>query len=141
MQRPRLDASIVDTVGKVDGVAAAVGKVSGYAQLVDATGRPVGDPGQGAPTFGESWTTVAEVNPYRLAEGHAPSGPSEIVIDATVRWESMIIALFGTVLGLSVGLFFGWSMVHAMADQGFKSFVVPTGSLMVVSAIAAIATQ
>ena len=26
---------------------------------------------------------------------------------ATVRWESMIIALFGTLLGLSVGLFFG----------------------------------
>ena len=81
MQRPRLDASIVDTISKVDGVAAAEAKVSGYAQLVDAAGKPVGDPGQGAPTFGESWTTVAELNPYRIAEGHAPSGPAEVVID------------------------------------------------------------
>ena len=72
-QRPRLDASIVDTISHVDGVAAAEGKVSGYAQLVDAIGQPVGDPGQGAPTFGESWMTVAELNPYRIAEGHAPS--------------------------------------------------------------------
>jgi putative ABC transport system permease protein len=66
-------------------------------------------------------------------------GMTRSQLRATVRWESMIIALFGTVLGLSVGLFFGWSMVHAMADQGFKSFVVPTGSLVIVAAIAAIA--
>ena len=44
-------------------------------------GKPVGDPGNGAPTFGESWMTVPELNPYRLAEGHAPTGPNEIVID------------------------------------------------------------
>ncbi len=80
-QRPRLDASIVDTINHVDGVAAAEGKVSGYAQLVDEAGEPVGNPGEGAPTFGESWTTVAELNPYRIAEGHAPSRPDEVVID------------------------------------------------------------
>ncbi len=66
-------------------------------------------------------------------------GMTRSQLRATVRWESMIIALFGTVLGLSVGLFFGWSMVHALADQGFTSFVMPTGSLVVVAAIAAIA--
>ena len=71
----------IDTIQHVDGVAAAEGKVSGYAQLVDSTGKPVGDPGQGAPTFGETWMTVAELNPYRIAEGHAPSRPDEIVID------------------------------------------------------------
>jgi putative ABC transport system permease protein len=79
-QRPRLDATIVDTVAAVDGVAAAEGKVSGYAQLVDENGEPVGDPGQGAPTFGESWMTVDDLNPYRLTEGKAP-GTGEIVID------------------------------------------------------------
>jgi putative ABC transport system permease protein len=81
MQRPRLDASIIDTIAQVDGVVAAEGKVSGYAQLVDAAGDPVGDPGQGAPTFGETWMTVPELNPYHVAEGHAPNGPDEIVID------------------------------------------------------------
>ncbi|MEP7115400.1 MAG: FtsX-like permease family protein, partial [Ilumatobacteraceae bacterium] len=80
-QRPRLDASIVDTIAHVDGVAAAEVKVSGYAQLVDAGGEPVGNPGEGAPTFGESWMTVPELNPYRIAEGHAPAGPDEIVVD------------------------------------------------------------
>jgi len=58
---------------------------------------------------------------------------------ATVRWEAIIIALFGTALGLSIGLFFGWSLVHALADEGFKAFVVPTGSLVIVAVIAAIA--
>jgi len=43
------------------------------------------------------------------------------------------------VLGLTVGLFFGWSMIHALADKGFDAFVVPTGSLAVVGVIAAIA--
>jgi len=80
-QQPRLDASIVDTIAHVDGVAAAEAKVSGYAQLVDASGKPVGDPGKGAPTFGESWMSVAELNPYRIAAGHAPTAADEIVID------------------------------------------------------------
>lgn len=81
VQRPRLDASIVDTIATVDGVAAAEAKVSGYAQLVDSDGQPVGDPGEGAPTFGESWMTVEALNPYRIVDGRAPSRPDEIVID------------------------------------------------------------
>ncbi|MGD9703074.1 MAG: ABC transporter permease [Acidimicrobiia bacterium] len=80
-QRPRLDVGIVDTVASIDGVAAAEGKVSGYAQLVDSAGDPVGNPDMGAPTFGESWMTVEDLNPYRVAEGHAPGSPDEIVID------------------------------------------------------------
>ncbi|HTH06332.1 MAG TPA: ABC transporter permease, partial [Ilumatobacteraceae bacterium] len=81
LQRPRLDAGLVDDITSIDGVAAAEGKVSGYAQLVDADGQPIGDPGKAAPTFGESWMTVPELNPYRVAEGRAPSAVNEIVID------------------------------------------------------------
>ena len=80
-QRPRLDIGTVDTISSIDGVAAAEGKVSGYAQLVDSAGKPVGDPDAGAPTFGESWMTVEDLNPYRIAEGHAPAAANEIVID------------------------------------------------------------
>ena len=58
---------------------------------------------------------------------------------ATVRWESVIIALLGTVLGLAVGLFFGWAMVQALADEGFSAFVVPAGQLAVIAVIAALA--
>jgi putative ABC transport system permease protein len=66
-------------------------------------------------------------------------GMTRAQLRSTVRWESMIIALFGTVLGLTIGLFFGWSMIHALADKGFDAFVVPTGSLAMVGVIAAIA--
>ena len=79
--RRTVEDDLKPLLSQVDGVAAAEGKVSGYAQLVDAAGDPVGDPGQGAPTFGETWMTVPELNPYRIAEGHAPNGPDEIVID------------------------------------------------------------
>jgi putative ABC transport system permease protein len=82
-QTPRLDASVVEVVAKVDGVAAAEGRVSGYAQIVDGNGDPVGDPGTGggAPTLGESWMTVAELNPYLLDDGRGPVSPGEIAID------------------------------------------------------------
>jgi putative ABC transport system permease protein len=82
-QTPRLDAGLIDVVANVDGAAAAEGRVSGYAQIIDGNGDPVGDPGTGggAPTFGESWMTVPELNPYRLDEGRGPAAPGEIVID------------------------------------------------------------
>jgi putative ABC transport system permease protein len=56
-----------------------------------------------------------------------------------VRWESVLIALFGTIGGLGVGLFFGWAMVRALADQGFDVFVIPVGSLILISVLAALA--
>ena len=58
---------------------------------------------------------------------------------ATVRWEAVIIALFGTGWGWRSASFFGWSIVSALADQGFDEFVVPTTSLAIVTGIAAIA--
>jgi len=79
--RGRIDEDIVDTVLSVDGVAAAQGEVQGFAQLVTHDGEPMGNPGQGAPTFGFNWGTIDELNPMRLVEGRAPSGPAEIVID------------------------------------------------------------
>ena len=56
---------------------------------------------------------------------------------AMVRWEAVIIALFGTCLGLGIGLFFGWAMVTAVPDQG--ALPVPVGQLAVGAVVAAIA--
>jgi putative ABC transport system permease protein len=50
--RGRLDASLVDDVADVEGVAVASGDVWGMAQVVDNDGKPVGNPGAGPPTFG-----------------------------------------------------------------------------------------
>jgi len=58
---------------------------------------------------------------------------------STVRWESIIIAVFGTTLGLAIGTFFGWAIVRAMADQGIDTLTVPVGNLVVVTVIAALA--
>ncbi|GMQ86426.1 MAG: ABC transporter permease [Acidimicrobiia bacterium] len=42
-----------------------------------------------------------------------------------VRWEGVIIALFGAVMGTGIGLFLGWAVVRAFADEGLGSFAIP----------------
>ncbi|HZB40355.1 MAG TPA: FtsX-like permease family protein, partial [Ilumatobacter sp.] len=66
-------------------------------------------------------------------------GMARTQVRATVRWESIIIAVFGTTLGLAIGTFFGWAIVRAMADQGIDKLTIPYTSLVVVTAIAGVA--
>jgi putative ABC transport system permease protein len=56
-----------------------------------------------------------------------------------IRWEAVLIALQGTVLGLLVGMFFGWALVTALADAGFNTLKIPVVSLVVVVVIAGFA--
>ncbi len=46
---------------------------------------------------------------------------------SSVRWESVIIALLGTLLGLVIGVVFA-AMVKALADQGIDKFSVAASS-------------
>jgi putative ABC transport system permease protein len=39
--------------------------------------------------------------------------------------------LIGGVLGLTVGVFFGWALVRALAPEGVTNFAVPSGQLVV----------
>jgi len=78
--RPRIDASLVDQVRQADGANDVAVRISGYAQLVDKSGTPLGDP-EVAPMFGLNWVSVDDLNPYRIASGHAPANDDEIVID------------------------------------------------------------
>ena len=55
-----------------------------------------------------------------------------------VRWESVIIALLGAFLGLAIGLFSGWAMVTAVADEGAR-LQLPAGQLAAVALLAALA--
>ncbi len=50
-----------------------------------------------------------------------------------------MIALFGTVLGLAIGSFFGWATIRALADQGVDEFTYPIGNLLVVTVVACLA--
>lgn len=79
-QRNRISADLLPTVRGVEGVAEAQGNLQFYAQLVDAKGDPIGDPGRGTPTFGLIWNP-GRLNAFRLVDGHEPRGPSELVID------------------------------------------------------------
>ncbi|HEX8002693.1 MAG TPA: FtsX-like permease family protein [Mycobacteriales bacterium] len=66
-------------------------------------------------------------------------GMTRAQLRTAVRWESVIIALFGTALGLVIGLFFGWALVQALRNEGFTSFRVPPGQLLTVVVVAAVA--
>jgi putative ABC transport system permease protein len=58
---------------------------------------------------------------------------------ATVRYESVIIALLGTTLGLAIGVAFGWSMVKALDGKGLSTFALPYGQLTIMALIAVFA--
>jgi putative ABC transport system permease protein len=66
-------------------------------------------------------------------------GMSRSQVRSVVRWESIVIAVFGTTLGLAIGTFFGWAIVRAMADEGIDSLAVPTVNLIAIAGIAAVA--
>jgi putative ABC transport system permease protein len=98
-QRGTVDESVLSTVEGVDGVQAAAGDVNGYAQYVNDAGKAVGNPNAGAPTLGFAWTDVPELSAVNLAEGSAPSGPDEVVVDkATADKEGFAVGDPVTVL-------------------------------------------
>lgn len=74
-----IDAAALDAVRRVDGVAAAVGTVAGYGQIVGADGEPLG--GGGPPTLAGSWVDDPELTPWRLVDGRAPGAAGEVVIN------------------------------------------------------------
>jgi putative ABC transport system permease protein len=60
-------------------------------------------------------------------------------VRSLVRWESVIIALFGTVGGLGLGVFLGWALVQAASTGGALTFAAPLGQLAVVLVAGAVA--
>jgi putative ABC transport system permease protein len=57
-----------------------------------------------------------------------------------VRWESVIVAVFGTAGGVALGSFLGWGVVRALSVQeGFGTLSLPVGQLVTVVAVGALA--
>ena len=57
-----------------------------------------------------------------------------------MRWESVIIALFGTIGGIAAGAFLGWGLMRAMrVQEGFGTFALPVTPLAVVLGLAGVA--
>ncbi|MFA9431019.1 ABC transporter permease [Egicoccus sp. AB-alg2] len=66
-------------------------------------------------------------------------GQTRRQLRAMVRWESVIVALFGTATGLVLGTFLGWVFIRAIAvDEGFGTFAAPVGQLALVVALGAV---
>ena len=66
-------------------------------------------------------------------------GMTRSQLRSTIRWESVIIALQGTALGLVIGLFFAWALVGALEQYGIDQFAVPVGGMVSIVVLAAVA--
>jgi putative ABC transport system permease protein len=49
-----------------------------------------------------------------------------------IRWEAVIIAVFGGVLGILVGTLLGFIAVQAMPDSFITDFGIPVGNFAVI---------
>jgi putative ABC transport system permease protein len=58
---------------------------------------------------------------------------------SAVRWEAVIIAVFGALLGLVVGLGFGVALQRALAGEGLSELAIPAGRLAVSVVLAGLA--
>jgi putative ABC transport system permease protein len=55
-----------------------------------------------------------------------------------IRWESVVIAVLGSTIGLGLGLFFAWSIGKALEEDGFTTYEVPylwVAGVVVISAL------
>ncbi|WP_131742921.1 ABC transporter permease, partial [Actinomadura roseirufa] len=75
--RGQIDASVLDRIRKVDGVADAEPVVQGSGQLLAKDGTTIQTRG---PRTAGNWPADPRLNPYRLAQGRAPRAPDEVVI-------------------------------------------------------------
>jgi len=67
-------------------------------------------------------------------------GQTRRQLRSMVRWESVIVAVFGTTGGLGLGLFLSWGLVRSLnAEEGWATYVGPVGSLATVLAVGAAA--
>ncbi len=56
-----------------------------------------------------------------------------------VRFEAALVAAFGAVLGVGLGLFFGWGLVVAMPPTFAATTAIPVGNIIVLMIVAAMA--
>ena len=65
-------------------------------------------------------------------------GTTRRQIRAIVRYESIITAVIGGVLGIGIGILFAWVLARGLADQGIR-FTLPVGTLVVFLVLAIVA--
>jgi putative ABC transport system permease protein len=66
-------------------------------------------------------------------------GMTRSQIKTSVRWESVMIALLGTVLGVALAIAGSWGIVKALDTEGVTAFTVPVAQLCVIVTVAVVA--
>ncbi|MFN8018676.1 MAG: FtsX-like permease family protein [Acidimicrobiales bacterium] len=59
-------------------------------------------------------------------------GMSRAQLRSSVRWEAVIVAAMGTVVGTALGLVLSYTMVKVLVSQGITTFAVPVGGVVLV---------
>ena len=57
-------------------------------------------------------------------------GMDRTQLKRSVRWEAVIIALLGTVVGVGLAVLLGFAMITALESSGLSVFRVPLGQLV-----------
>ena len=66
-------------------------------------------------------------------------GMSRGQVRGMIRGESVIIAVIGGVIGVGVGLFWGWAFTRALERQGITEFAVPAGQVLLFLVLSVVA--
>jgi putative ABC transport system permease protein len=57
-------------------------------------------------------------------------GMSRRQVRRMVRWESVVIAVLGGIVGLALGMLWGWAFARALEEQGVTVFSIPVVSVL-----------
>ena len=57
-------------------------------------------------------------------------GMDRTQLKRSIRWEAVIIAMLGTVVGVTLAIGLGWALMQGFASQGLTEFRVPVGTMI-----------
>lgn len=67
-------------------------------------------------------------------------GTTRNQVRSMVRWEAVIVSVFGTLAGIAVGVFLGWALVRVTGDDSdISAIAIPAGQLGTIVVVGAIA--
>jgi putative ABC transport system permease protein len=66
-------------------------------------------------------------------------GMTRAQVRSALRWESVIISVFGTLGGMVLGVFFGWAALRALSSDQLITFNPPAGLLVTILVVGGVA--